>query len=1168
MGHDTPADFTDDLIYADGIAIQISINDSNWFEPNFEASGSTDANRWYTGVEDDFAEISEYSFALRNLPLTNEASPPVSAETYYLRFKYKRKSGSAAVYSTSWSSSVAVVCTATGATDIVANAIHQATIDMSDWLTILEGPVAYWSLNDVGLDQVDFQFKDNSGNGHHATANQLLTEAEGPAGPCPTFAAQADYLTVAHAADLNLGTGAFTIIGWLNTNVNDANNHFILTNRSSGASEGFILYQNASNYQLYFSTWNGASFDIVSSDATLTIGDWTPFAVTRSSGGLIRMYIGGDLQADTETNAATMSTSDPWYIGQDSDVAATDYWDGELAHIRIYNSELGQGAIKWLMQNPTGNIPSMVLADTVGAGQIFAEHVSVITQEKVNNPTVSGHLGGWGAHDENGANNGATILSMEDVTYDGQTIKAARLTSAVNYGVRLKSFPFSNNKIYKISFTVKSSAADGVVYVGSGLGTAPTDGSEAAGVTHAGALDVIAYNGDDYTATPRSAVPPDANRYFLDGIAASTSWQTWTMYLIGMDRSIDECQKSEGTNFIGNYTFHEVDDSRATHFWLRILLWGMGASRYEDYINFSVTEVGSGTVVASNISVTNLSAINANLGVLSDGGKIGADANNYWNLDTGVFRVGDATNYMYYDGAGSLSLRLTTFKVTTDLTRVKGVVEISDEGDIDSGLTDPLTISATTVSPNKEHTIDASASSLRLHLALGGTDILTLYDGNVGIGTVIPSELLHVKNSSGDAQGLIQGSTFSVLTLQSGDDNNYAYVNLGASTGYGWQIGKDIDAGVVAEPNAFYIYELTTGDVGTRFTISKGGNVGIGTINPGCNLHVLGGGSAISPQAGVVATFQRTTDSTAGSYVAIIGGNSTGLSCLFLGDTDDEDIGQVRYNHNVDSMQFYTNASVWATIDSVGQVGLGRVPLATLDVYKASAIASLIIESGGAYDATIHFDESGTTGWIMGIDYSDGQRFKLSLGDAFDTDDFIQVDRNGNIFFEQDTVLEAYLTCADRFHIMSNAYWTGTNYYSIETTQHAVVLGIGEHAEYALELLTDKTIGGADELLSLVSVFKIGLSGGIRDPHNLHGASVTENTIFDTLGAFIPNTNDEMLITGALQIATTRLVISKVIRLDSDTVRFYGYDVTNSSFTTVDCDNGDATLLQGISIAW
>ena len=123
----------------------------------------------------------------------------------------------------------------------------------------------------------------------------------------------------------------------------------------------------------------------------------------------------------------------------------------------------------------------------------------------------------------------------------------------------------------------------------------------------------------------------------------------------------------------------------------------------------------------------------------------------------------------------------------------------------------------------------------------GSPQVYISSSGNVGIGTTSPQSLLHLYSSTANVAETIQSTSGSVsLAMQPASNNSYSYINLGDGATYGWQVGKDINSGSTGGANGFYIYELDTGQQATRFAINKGGNVGIGTTNPGAPLDVNG----------------------------------------------------------------------------------------------------------------------------------------------------------------------------------------------------------------------------------------------------------------------------------------------------------------------------------------
>lgn len=93
--------------------------------------------------------------------------------------------------------------------------------------------------------------------------------------------------------------------------------------------------------------------------------------------------------------------------------------------------------------------------------------------------------------------------------------------------------------------------------------------------------------------------------------------------------------------------------------------------------------------------------------------------------------------------------------------------------------------------------------------------------------------------------------------------------------------------------------------------------LGLGTSSPEQMLHILETGAAGVPgvTGGPILVVQSSGVASATSGVAIISGNiANGI--LNFGDTDDENVGQILYDHNDDSMQFRANDLTRVSIPS------------------------------------------------------------------------------------------------------------------------------------------------------------------------------------------------------------------------------------------------------------
>ena len=181
--------------------------------------------------------------------------------------------------------------------------------------------------------------------------------------------------------------------------------------------------------------------------------------------------------------------------------------------------------------------------------------------------------------------------------------------------------------------------------------------------------------------------------------------------------------------------------------------------------------------------------------------------------------------------------------------------------------------------------------------ALGNSSIFD--DGNIGIGTITPSQKLEVSGGSIIASGFGNRAVGTGKALELGMDGSYGIIQAIDRTGL-------VNIPIYMSGSATYIMN---------------GNVGIGTTSPATLFHASKTYSA--PTGGIDSNIQILASNTSGaSGLGMLASNSS-VSFLHFGDTDSANIGQIAYTHANDNMLFVANGAERMRITSAGNVLIG-----------------------------------------------------------------------------------------------------------------------------------------------------------------------------------------------------------------------------------------------------
>ncbi|MBL4753458.1 MAG: hypothetical protein JKY52_07685, partial [Flavobacteriales bacterium] len=176
------------------------------------------------------------------------------------------------------------------------------------------------------------------------------------------------------------------------------------------------------------------------------------------------------------------------------------------------------------------------------------------------------------------------------------------------------------------------------------------------------------------------------------------------------------------------------------------------------------------------------------------------------------FNGGSAgTERMRIDGAGNVGIGTTTPSSHLDIEKPRPTIELTNTN---GGSTWGL-ISGVTGGFEINEGATTSGTDARLYVEQGG---------NVGIGTTLPQDMLHVYGTSGDRKVRIETTDLSgeaVVYLRASDaDAQIAYERTGVNTG-------DLK------------FEVDNGGLTEMMRITSTGNVGIGTTAPTVKTHVF-----------------------------------------------------------------------------------------------------------------------------------------------------------------------------------------------------------------------------------------------------------------------------------------------------------------------------------------
>jgi len=348
----------------------------------------------------------------------------------------------------------------------------------------------------------------------------------------------------------------------------------------------------------------------------------------------------------------------------------------------------------------------------------------------------------------------------------------------------------------------------------------------------------------------------------------------------------------------------------------------------------------------------------------------------------------------------------------------------------DSTLTDERVLTAgsniTITDGGAGSTVTIAASAAAGGWTDDGTDVrLTTSTDKVGIGTASPGTKLEIEVADSENLGglLIDFNETGGYNALKIDSESTSYFGASVYGKYGIRAEQDLSGGQalfvtrdIAEAGSFAmavfhddntsntqttvtIRQDGTGDIftlhdgGTEvFTVLDGGNVGIGTDAPSTVLHVEGGAVTIGNGSTGPGEIRLLEDTDLGTYYAGFKAGNLTENTAYEMPTALPASDKVLQSDSAGALSWVTRAAPPHTLDvgwtapaadeiaTTGSlaIGIATSPAERLEIEDADGTATTLqISNSGAGDPQLAFALSGTKKFTLGVDDTDGDKFKL-----------------------------------------------------------------------------------------------------------------------------------------------------------------------------------------------
>lgn len=379
---------------------------------------------------------------------------------------------------------------------------------------------------------------------------------------------------------------------------------------------------------------------------------------------------------------------------------------------------------------------------------------------------------------------------------------------------------------------------------------------------------------------------------------------------------------------------------------------------------------------------------------------------------------------------------------------------------------------------------------------------------------------------------------------------HFTNTTTGATIGNGLSIGIDASENAVIYNRENTDLILYTNNTPIAYVKSTGMAIGADWLKGASGVvHIANGTNA---DTNWYASAQLVIESSGNGFINIRTPDNLNGGLLFS-DPDATWSGRVSYEHSANIMQFFTATSERMRLNATGLYIGGPANPSNLLHIQGTTTPQMRI----AYDSNSY--------WTASV--ADGGDLTLAAGEA-----------TGRLYITpgvSDRIVE--------FTNGTNIYCRDSGGTKVGSLQHdGTNFNIGTAgASPGNIVISNTTESTSKDTGALIVEGGVGVEKHITAglgryiAGSLHGTNYTEDQIFDAMSPYLPNVNDELIITGGLygSITDNILVFSRAVRTSSTRITLYWTALTDGAgaggIGTSGIDDGSATVYTGgLSVAW